>query len=173
MKLLFLAITIILFAFKLQAQSTGTLTDINSNTLNIDSLNSKKCLIIILPLQADTSVVNQILRFKSRFLDSVQVIGMVCTSTPVSTIHTLYDILIDAGVFITTGYTSNNSPSTRAAVIKWISDRNNNRAAESGIGLSKYFISPGGNLYAQPGATISVDAPVIYNLVKTKIPGEN
>jgi hypothetical protein len=175
MKLLFCGIATLLFVCSIQAQSAGTLTDINGNTLHLDSLHSKKCLVIILPVQTDTSAVNQVLRFKNRFVDSVQVIGMVCCSacnTSLTTIHNLYDVLVNADVFITTAAMAGTAASDKEVIIKWISDRNNNRAAEPGIVLSKYFISPGGHLYAQPGATIKLDAPVIFNLARTKVPGE-
>jgi hypothetical protein len=165
-------ITALFFSYGLSAQTASTLTDINDNLLHLDSLQHKKCLVIILPVQTDTSAVNQLLRFKNRFGDSVQVIGMVSSNMSPTTVHSLYDGLVNAGVFINTAAITGTPASNKATILQWISDRNNNRAAEPGIVLSKYLISAGGHLYAQPGATITLDAPVITNLVKTKVPGE-
>lgn len=167
MKNIFVVLLAMSIVGDIQAQQAGVLTDVRGQQLPIDSLYGKKCLVMILPAQSDTAITHQLLRFKNRFPNGVQVIGMVSEHTP------LYDTLIDAGVFITTATLSAWPTTNTANILKWISERNHNRQAEPGAVASKYFISRYGRLYAQPGATVSLDAPVVTNLVKAVVHGEN
>jgi hypothetical protein len=80
MKKLFALFISSILALYCVAQSAATLTDINNNSITIESLAGKKIIITILPLQEDSSVVNQLVRFQNKFGDSVKIIGLVCLS---------------------------------------------------------------------------------------------
>jgi hypothetical protein len=75
MKSLYVIVLTILFYCCSMAQSRGTITDINSHTVNLDSMCGKKMLIMLLPLQRDTAVISQLLRFQNNYVSSVVVGG--------------------------------------------------------------------------------------------------
>ncbi|WP_315817186.1 hypothetical protein [Paraflavitalea speifideaquila] len=131
---------------------------------------------MILPLQEDTAIVNQLVRFKSRLGDSMTIIGLVCVSAcnvSATTITGIYESAIQAGVIISAGSTALDPGTEPESLLKWLTDKsNNNRQTEPGVTGSKYFLTRQGKLYAQLGGADSLDLQLAENIARTKVPGE-
>jgi hypothetical protein len=176
MKVFFGIIIGFLLYYSSLAQPAARIMDIDNHGFSIDSMSRKKILVIVLPLQRDTAVVNQLLRFQSRHARQVRIIGLVCwgnSNPPVDSVRNIYEKLVNEGVIITQGMGATDAAvNEREGVLKWVSDMNRNRRANPFAVGTKYFISEGGRLFAQPGKSSSLDSRVLDNIVQTIVPGE-
>lgn len=163
-------ISIVLFTCLLgQALRAQMITDMHQQTFAVDSLEGKKILIVILPLQQDTAAIHQLVRFQQKFGDSVQVIGLVTSEVDT----TIYQEVVARGAIITTGSTEQKPPNERRSVLQWLTDlNNNNRTTDPGVSGYKYFLSKQGRLYAELGPSTSLDGTLVENIVRTRVPGE-
>lgn len=158
-----------------RAQSQGSITDIYNKSMPIDSLQGKKILLIVLPLEKDSGVINQLLRFQKKYAQKAQVIALVNTRSVGSSSKEFYKETYAEtsrdGITISEGFQpAEKVDSERASVIQWISGKNNNRQLDRYATGSKYFLSEDGRLYAQLGKDVSLDDRIIQNIVNTHVP---
>lgn len=156
------------------AQSARNISDVNNKAINLDSLQGKKILLIVLPLNKDTGIINQLLRFQKRYENRVQVIGLVNTrpGSPAKEFYKdAYNEATRSGITITEGLAHaepvNNE---RVSVVQWVTGKSNNRQADRFATGSKYFLSEDGRLYAQLGKELSLDDRIVQNIVNTNVP---
>jgi len=156
------------------AQTSPGITDIYNNTISIQSLQGKKILILILPLQKDTAAINQLLRFQKKYEQKVAVLGLVTVqpgSPSVDFYKNTYNDASKEGITITTGISiDNKAADERESTIQWLTAKNNNRQADRYATGSKYFLSEDGRLYAQLEKGISLDAPIVKSIINVIVP---
>jgi len=138
---------------------------------------SQKTLIIILPVKPDTAIMGQLQRFQERHAQQVKIIGLVSLGTAGASAKSAgptYDRLATTGVTLTEGMAAGDSAgSPKLSVLKYISNKSRNRQIDRSAEGSKYFLSENGRLYAQLGATVSLDSRVADYILQTNVPGEN
>jgi hypothetical protein len=156
------------------AQTSPDITDIYNNTISLQSLQGKKILIVILPLQKDTAAIDQLLRFQKKYEKKVAVLGLVTVqpgSPSVDFYKNTYNDASKEGLTITTGISKDNKATDeRASTIQWLTAKSNNRQADRYAPGSKYFLSEDGRLYAQLEKGIHLDAPIVQSIINVIVP---
>jgi hypothetical protein len=156
------------------AQVSGSITDINNNTISIKSLQGKKILLVVLPLQKDTAIINQLLRFQKKNEQRVTVIGLVTIQAGAPSKDFYKETYTEAsqkGITITEGLaTVETVADERESVIQWLTGKSNNRQLDRFANGSKYFLSEEGRLYAQLGKGTRLDDPLVACIVNTVVP---
>ena len=168
-----LAVLIVLFS---KANSQGfyqlSFKNINGDTVTLNSYVGKKIFFFVAPLNASDSNFIQLQAFKSRYLDTVQVIGVLSfedgyQSSNASQIQSLYN---NMGIVLTEGmYTKKTSGSNQSALMKWLTSKNMNTHFDidaEGIG-HKFFVSTGGRLFAVMPRQVSLGASIINRIVQS------
>src|SRR5689334_18392547 len=116
-KYLFPVVACLLFSLGNFAQS---ISDIQGNSMDLDSCAGKKILAVILPQQQDTSLGGQMTRFQQTYSGQVVVIGLV-TGDPDS-LSSQYADLMAAGIFVTQGIPDSATASDRrSSVLQYLS----------------------------------------------------
>ncbi|WP_160715070.1 hypothetical protein [Chitinophaga solisilvae] len=115
----------------------------------------KRLLYIILPAIEDTSLNNQLLRFRQQYKDTMPVIAL-CPAVSRQ--------LEEAGVVFTAGFPRTGTKDPRQSVLEWLTGR------MPSITGSKYFISEDGRLYAHLGPDIPLDLPLVRGIVLAAVP---
>lgn len=173
MKHIIILIIILVCTGAVYSQEAGQISDLASNHWSVSSMEGKKVLVVILPLYQDTAICNQLLRFKSRHADSVQLIGLVCTDSCGSSAEILtglYSDLMASGVIISEGITEVTPDDVRESVLLWLSGKNKfSRQTEACFIGDKYFLSKRGELYAQLGHETSLDRQIVDNIVRNSL----
>jgi hypothetical protein len=116
---------------------------------------------IIVPLNKQDSVYDQLRKFKDRYKDSVNIVGIVSIDDgykggQTNSISKLFDGM---GIVLTDGmYTRKKEGAKQSALLQWLTDKTKNHHYNndaSGIG-TKFFISETGRLFAvlPPQATL-------------------
>ncbi|HLZ86086.1 MAG TPA: hypothetical protein VKQ52_02545 [Puia sp.] len=159
------------------SQSTGGVRDLKGQSIPLDSVPSKKLLIVILPAAPDTALAGQLLRFEHRHAQQVAILCILGQGAPVLAVDTNasgYGRLQSAGIWLTTGMGAGDSAANiRQSVLKYLSNKSRNRQVDHFAEGSKYFLSEKGRLFGQLGKNTSLDNPVADYLVQTKVPGED
>lgn len=157
-----------------RSQPSGGLKDMQGRSIFLDSLSNQKLLIVVLPAKADTGIIGQLLRFQSKYIQQIKVIGLVSPGTASMGVDSNgYSRLLAAGVWLTEGMAAGDSVvSIRQSVFKYISNKSRNRLVDRFAEGSKYFLSEKGRLFAQLESNTSLDSRVAGYLVQTKVPGE-
>jgi len=156
------------------AQTTNSITDINNNAIGISSLQGKKILLVVLPTQKDTGVINQLLRFQKKNAERVTVVGLVTIQSGTlskDAYKQTYGEVSQQGIIISEGLTNaGTTTDERESVMQWLTSKSNDRRQDRYTTGSKYFLSEDGRLYAQLGAAISLDDRVVQNIVNAAVP---
>jgi hypothetical protein len=156
------------------AQTTRYISDVDNKTINLDTLQGRKILLIVLPLEIDTAIINQLLRFQKKYEKKVKVLGLVNTKQGAPTKEFYKDAYNEAtrsGITVTEGLVSTDTiANERASVVQWVTGKNNDRRADRYATGSKYFLSEEGRLYAQLGRDISLDDRIVQNIMNTNVP---
>lgn len=156
------------------AQTGSSITDVNDSAISINSLQGKKILLIILPLEKDTALINQLLRFQKKYEKKVQVIGLVMLQQSVPSrefYKETYSKASTSGIIVTNGLQpAGKAADVRESVIQWLTGKSNNRQLDRYAAGSKYFLSEDGWLYAQLGKGVSLDDQIVKNLANTIVP---
>jgi len=144
--------------------------DIDGNTVSLNTLQGKRILFLIAPVnEADSTRLNEIKDFHRVHGDSIVVIGIMSiedgySAANKSAIKSLYQsreitITLSEGM-----QTLKSSGASQAALMKWLTDRSQNHRSgvdSEGIG-QKFFISPFGRLNGViPAATPLLD-PLVW-----------
>lgn len=174
----YLILLLFLLSFcAVRSQSPGGVKDLQGQSIPLDSITSRKMLIVILPASSDTAIIGQLLRFQSRHAQQVTIMGIVSqgmVNPSVKSAGNGYDRLRAGGIWLTAGMAAGDSAaSTRQSVLKYISNKSRARQVDRLAEGSKYFLSEKGRLFAQLGGNISLDSRVADYIIQTNVPGEN
>jgi hypothetical protein len=156
------------------AQQARNITDVNNKSTPLDSLQGAKLLIIVLPLQTDTALNNQLIRFQKTYAQKVKVVALVNVQpgTPSKENYaSTYDEASRLGIIVTEGIkASEKAENERASIIQWMTGRSNSRQQDRYAVGSKFFLSEEGRMYAQLGKATSLDDPIVKCIINTKVP---
>lgn len=174
MKKILIIIMYLLVCINSIAQTALDITDIYNNTISTKSLQGKKILIVILPLQKDTAAINQLLRFQKKYEQKVAVLGLVTVqpgSPSADFYKNTYNDASKEGLMVTTGISiDNKAADERESTIQWLTAKSDNRQADRYTTGSKYFLSEDGRLYAQLEKAINLDAPIVQSIINVMVP---
>lgn len=150
------------------AQQNACFTDVNGITTYISSLPYKRIIIVELPEQRDTVLVQRLVRFQQRYGDSIQVVGLVKLDSVhrASVYARLYAPLSRAGVIVSAGLTG-QAHTPKEQVLQNIARQHRTLAVGN-----KYFISRNGTLYGSPDRKTGTDDSSALSQALTYIPGE-
>lgn len=173
-KIFIILLTGLLFQGSMAQETVRNITDINNNSIVIDSLQGTKLLLIVLPAQTDTAFNNQLLRFQKTYSQMVKVLGLVSVQTGTASkefYEATYGDASRLGVIVTEGISAGEKvENERASMIQWMSTRSDNRQQDRYVVGTKYFLSEEGRLYAQLGKGTSLDDPLVKCIVNTQVP---
>lgn len=143
---------------------------INGDTVQLNSFAGKKTLFFIAALNQSDLAFAQLQAFKSRYLDTVRIVGVMSyedgyQSSNASSIQSMYNSM---GIILTGGmYTKKSAGSNQSSLMKWLTDKTKNMHFDNdsnGIG-QKFFVTESGRLFAvMPGQT-SLQNPIIDKIV--------
>ena len=162
----------VLASAKAQNFKSLSIKKLNGDTVSMAALAGKKVLVIVLPLSQSDSNFSQIQAFRNRYLDTVQVVGVLSfedgfQAASSSAIQSLYS---NMGIILTEGmYSRKTSGAIQAPFMRWLTDRTKNRHFDNdvqGIG-QKFFVSESGRLFAVIAAATSLSFPFIDRIVHT------
>jgi len=160
-----------------RAQTPGHVMDVNARSVQVDSTDGRKMLIVLLPAKTDTALIGQLWRFQQRHSSDVRVIGVLAPDpNPQAALSAQPGMakLVTAGVILTKGMAARDSATgPRGSLLKYLSGRSRNRQVDKGIEGCKYFLSEKGKPFAQLGPNGSLDSRVADYIVQTRVPGDN
>lgn len=144
-----------------QKFSDLTFKDAQGETISLGNYSGKKIMFYILPLNASDPAYGDLLAFKSRYLDTVAIIGILSIEDGFQNsvgdeIRSLYS---NMNIVMTEGcYTKKSSGGNQAVIMKWLTDKNYNRYFDmdaKGTG-HKFFVNESGRLYGvlPPGSSL-------------------
>lgn len=164
----------LLVSVKAQSIYELTIKSVKGDSISIKQFAGKKTLFIIVPLSKQDSVYNQMRKFKERYKDSVNIVGILSIddgykSGQSNSIKTMFDEL---GIVLTEGmYTRKKEGSKQSVLLQWLTDKNKNRHYNndaSGIG-TKFFISETGRLFAVLPPQASLQNQIIDRIVHSSM----
>jgi hypothetical protein len=157
-----------------EAQSSVSFTDMNNQTVQTDTFQNRKIMVMLLPAQPDTSLLGQLTRFASRHAGQIRVLALVdiSSATPMpDSSGLIYQSLSTAGIIVSKGIPSIPQNAGRTdALLYWMTGKSRDRRGEAGAPGRKYFIGESGQLYAVLGPETSLDIPTADYLVNTQVP---
>ena len=156
------------------AQSFNELSfkSINGDSVRLSGFAGKKVVFVIAPLSQNDSSFSKLHDFKSRYNDSIQIIGVLSfedgyQNADASAIQALY---ANSGIILTEGmYTKKTSGAGQSALMKWLTDKNKNGhfgMDARGIG-HKFFVTGRGRLYAVMPPQVSFTDPIIDTIAQS------
>jgi glutathione peroxidase len=173
-KSLFLFIVVLSFYLNSNSQS---LYDLRIKTIAGDSVAlstyaGKKIMFIIAPLSGSDSLYTQLKEFKSRYKDSVHVVGILSVedgykNADADKLKKLYQ---NAGITLTEGMsTKKSSGVSQSLLLQWLTDKNKNRhfnndAAGPG---TKFFVNEKGRLYAVIPPQASLKHTIVEKIMQS------
>ncbi|HEU4471643.1 MAG TPA: hypothetical protein VFR58_11195 [Flavisolibacter sp.] len=175
MKSYLFPILLLLMATAGNTQSVYQLSvkDIDGNPINLNAYAGKKILFYLLPLSASDSGFLQLQAFKSRYLDTVQVIGVPSIedgfqqSSGAASLKALYSNL---GIIITQGmHTRKSSGANQSELMQWLTNKSKNLHFDMdalGIG-HKFFVSGTGRAFAVMPPQVPLTAPLFDRIVRS------
>ena len=175
-KLLPLAVLLSL-SFASRGQASGYIHTINNQTVNLDTADGRKILIVILPAQPDTALAGQLIRFQIRHSKQMRIIAVAAPGAGALTSMLSgngYSNLPGTGIILTQGIADATATAgPRTGILKYLSQKSRNRGVDRFAEGSKYFLSEKGRLFAQLGKNGSLDSRLADYIVQTVVPGEN
>ena len=167
-------VSIALFMFFLTARSQDfyglSFKTITGDSITLTTYSGQKLMFFVLPLSQDDQGFAQLQSFKSRYLDSVKIIGVLSIedgyqSSNAPAIQAMYN---NMGIVLTEGmYTKKSSGVNQSPVMRWLTNKMGNKhfdADSEGIG-HKFFVSQGGRLYAVVPPQASLQSGIIAKIV--------
>ncbi len=149
---------------------TQTISDVQGQSLDLDSCAGKKILVVILPQQQDSSVDGQLIRCQQAYTGQLVVIGLVAGNP--DSLAGQYTDLIAAGIFVTQGIPdSATAGDRRSNVLQYLSGISRSSSQAPDVAGNKYFLSEKGNLFANGGYNMNLDSPLVSNIIHTQVPG--
>jgi len=169
--ILFLIFTSLIYVGKSQNFHDLSFKNIDGNQVSANTFISKKVLFIIIPLSATDSLFTQLQAFRSRYDDTVKIVGIPSFEDGFQTSNstTLKNLYNPLGIILTEGmYTKKSSPN-QSVLAKWLTDKTKNRhfdADSKGIG-SKFFVSGTGRLFAVMPPQTLLGSQIINRIVRS------
>jgi hypothetical protein len=177
MRHLYLFLFVFTFILAGQAQSPDSVFDVFHQPVHLDTTDSRKLLIILLPARPDTALAGQLLRFQARHRRQVRIIAILAPGAGPSAAgdhSNVYGKLSSVGVVLTEGMADTDSAAgRRSSFLKYVSCKNRHRQTDLFAEGSKYFISEKGRVFAQFGKNTSLDSRLADYIVQTMVPGED
>ncbi len=169
----------LIIAGVLQAQNFYQLPvrTIDGDTIRLSEHAGKKILFTLLPLSQQDSIYQQVLDFRSRYGDTVVVIGILSgedgySTSAASSVRSLY---AGTGIILTEGMqTRKSSGSSQSPLLQWLTDKSKNQHYDmdaTGIG-HKFFVSGAGRLFASLSKQSSFHSPIINRIVHSNAQGQ-
>jgi glutathione peroxidase-family protein len=178
-----LYLIILLFFFELApCQSIYTLPskDIAGSSFHMDTYKNKKLLIVILSPATTDSLMDEITRFREKYGDKVEVIGLMVQDDGLGgdnpTDKDLAEKMKSKNLVLLGGGTVRNGNTQNASrLLQWLTDQNNAHAFTKGVTLAgcKYFIGEQGKILNVIPPETPLDAPIIPFIVNAKPQTEN
>lgn len=174
---LFLSFFLACFAGKTQSIYNISLRNIDGDTIRLSNYSGKKILFTILPVSQQDSVYQQVKNFKSRYDDTVVVIGILSaedgyTQTNAAAIKSMY---AGTGIILSEAmHTRKTSGNSQSGIMQWLTNRIKNQHYDmdaSGIG-HKFFISGAGKMFASLSKQSSFQSPIINRIVHSNVSGQ-
>lgn len=180
MKQLILLFSIVLCSLAATAQSVFEyqLKTLSGDSLSIGQFAGKKTMFIVLPLTQQDAVYQQLQLFKSRYGDSIQIVGIVSKEDGYQTSQqsAILNLYAAMGIVSTEAvFTRKESGTNQAPLLQWLTQKEKNRHFNNdatGIG-TKFFVSEGGRLYAVLPPQASLQMPLIDRIVHSNTSAEN
>lgn len=174
-KLLYLSLLFLTGQLTSRGQTPGYVLNSEQQAIHLDTTDGRKLLIVILPLQPDTALVGQLVRFQQRHSQQLRIFGILPAGTGVLTgasAQNGYGNLPGTGITLTQGIGDTDSVAgPRGALLKYLSRKSRNRQVDRFAEGSKYFLSEQGRLFAQLDKAGSLDSRVADYIVQTIVPG--
>ena len=146
--------------------------NINGDTISMKQFAGKKVLVIVLPQDPKDSIYDQILQFKKRVKDTIDVIGVSSLeegftksrSGPLKTAYSTISITLTEGVNSRKSAGASQSP-----VLQWLTNSKKNRHFNNDAEApgAKFFISETGRLYAVFSYRTSLQSRVIDQVINS------
>ena len=154
--------------------------DVDGASVTAISNSGKKTLFIVLPSGVDTALTNQLVRFRERQGDKVQVVGILSvedgyTADNRVVIKKAYKQLIENGMILTEGmHTRKSAGEQQSPLLKWLTDKGSNGHFDMDVSSpgQKFFVSEQGRLYGVLGAETSLDGRIIDKICNTTVPAD-
>lgn len=147
--------------------------DIDGNPINLNSYAGKKILFYLLPLSSSDSNYVQLQAFKSRYLDTVQIIGIPSIEDgfqQASGAASLKALYANTGIVIAQGmHTRKSSGTNQSELMQWLTNRSKNQHFDMdalGIG-HKFFVSGTGREFAVMPPQVPLTAPLFDRIVRS------
>jgi glutathione peroxidase-family protein len=147
-----------------------SIRSITGDPIAISQCAGKKLLITILPLDQQGDGYQQLIAFKARYADSIQVIGIPAFESGYepgkdTSLRQLYD---NTGIILAEGmHVLKSAGSLQSTLMRWLTDATRNHYANvnnPGVG-HKFFISESGKLYAVFSAQTSLGSVIVDRVV--------
>ena len=143
---------------------------LNGDTENVNDYGGKKTMYIILPLNQNDPGFSQLQAFKTRYLDTIRVVGILSLEDgfKASSANSIQAMYSNMGIIISEGMkTKKSSGANQSALMKWLTDKTQNSHFDmdaGGIG-HKFFVNESGRLFAVLPGQASLNTPVIDRIV--------
>jgi glutathione peroxidase-family protein len=182
MKRLIYLILILFISESVLCQSLYTLPskDIAGSSFHMDKYKNKKLLIILVSPETSDSLMGEISRFREKYGDKIEVIGLVVRDSASGNDHTTDEDLADKMksknmVLLEGGPVRNGSAQNASRLLQWLTDQNNAHALTRDVTVAgcKYFIGEQGKILNVMPPQTSLDAPIISFIVNAKPQTEN
>jgi glutathione peroxidase len=149
-----------------------SLKNIDGNEININALSDKRIMLIVMPLNAGDSLIEQIISFAQANKEVLHVIGVLSNEDgySVSRKQDVKDLYKDSGIILTEGLNTKKG-AQQSGLMQWLTDRKKNLHFDmncKGIG-HKYFVSPKGTLYSVIGPELSLHTPAIQRILSASV----
>lgn len=147
---------------------------INGDSVWLSGFAGKKVVFVVAPLSQTDSNFTPLQNFLNKYKDSVQVIGIVSIEDGYqpSNVIALQSMYNNSGILLTEGmYTRKGSGANQSALLRWLTDKNNNRHFDMdvrGIG-QKFFVTGKGRLYAVMSPQVSFNAPIMSAIMNSQV----
>jgi glutathione peroxidase-family protein len=176
----FLSLIFFLLANTSYSQSFYDLSfrSIDGDSVNMKTYAGKKVLFIILPQDRADSLHDQILQFKSRFGDSVEVVGISSIEEGFNpaksdSIKSSYSSI---SITITEGIRSRKaSGAEQSELMKWLTDSGKNKYFNNDANAAgaKFFVSETGRLYAVFSYRTSLQSRIVDQVIRANNKQQN
>jgi glutathione peroxidase-family protein len=172
MKNYFLFVFFLLICSGASSQSVHAISfrNVDGDTIRLSNYNGKKILFTLLAMSQQDSVFQQVKDFKSRYGDTIVVIGILSiedgySQSNATAIKSMY---AGTGIILSEGmYSRKVSGSSQSVLMQWLTDKTKNQHYDmdaSGVG-HKFFVSGTGKLFASLSKQSSFQSPIINRIV--------
>ena len=155
-----------------QSIFSQSLNNIDGNSIELNSLSDKRIMLIVLPLNAGDTIVEQIISFAQANKEILHVIGILSNEDgyTLSRKQEVKELYKDSDITLTDGLNTRKGAG-QSEIMQWLTDRKKNLHFDmncKGIG-HKYFVSPKGTLYSVIGPELSLNAPAIQRILNASV----